>query len=384
MKSMNQYSISLGKVFGIPISIHWTFWILVFWIVITGVSKGESSNELVWYVLFIFAVFACIGLHELGHALTAKRYGIETKKITFLPIGGLASLSKLPKEPNKELMVTIMGPMVNVFIAFALGIYLSVTGQLNYFAENADQYNSIDGSNFLMVLFFTNIALFVFNMVPAFPMDGGRILRALLSMRMGQVRATKIAVQIGQIFAILFVFLGLYTNPFLIIIAIFIIISARSELIAVQSNESLANYTALDIMMRKYTIFREDQLLEAASEEIINGQENIFLVKDNHGIVGYFTKNDIIKGLSKIGKKTSVKKIMNIDLKWVKRRTNASAIWEMMTQDKSPVILVGENAFLEGMINMENLQEWLLIHSSEKKFESKEEKVMSKEWAFNP
>jgi len=119
---MNQYSISLGKVFGIPISIHWTFWILVLWIIISGLTQGETAVELIWHILFIFCVFICIGLHELGHALTARRYGIQTKQITFLPIGGLASLSKIPTKPVEELIVTIMGPMVNVVIAMLLGL----------------------------------------------------------------------------------------------------------------------------------------------------------------------------------------------------------------------------------------------------------------------
>jgi len=136
-------------------------------------------------------------------------------------------------------------------------------------------------------------------------------------------------------------------------------------------------------MMRKYTVFSEDQTLMVGAEEIINGQDKVFLVKDEFGYVGFFTKDDIIKGLSEIGKNASLKYIMRTDLKWVKKNTNASEIWEMMSMEKSPLILVGENADIDGVINKENLREWLLINNSEKQFEKKEEKYLSQNWAYN-
>lgn len=381
---MKQFSISLGKAFGIPISIHWTFWMLVIWIVFTGVVEGQSVADLLWHVVFVFTVFACVGLHELGHALMAKRYGIQTDSIVFLPIGGVASLSRIPKEPKKELIITLAGPMVNVIIALVIYLILMVTGKLGNIIGQIENITAITSNNLLFMLFMANVMLFLFNLIPALPMDGGRIFRSLLAMKISRVKATKLAVKVGQVFAILFVLLGLFSNPFLIVIAVFILLGAQSELEQVKTSETLSHYASSDLMMQNYTVFNEDQILDVAAKEIIKGQESVFLVRDKIGIVGYFVKNDLIKGLSQIGKNAKLKYILNINLKWVSPDLNATHVYDLMIQEKLPIILVGGNGILEGVINMENLQELVLIDRSQAKFQDKEETSLSKEWAFHP
>jgi len=381
---MKQFSISLGKVYGIPISIHWTFWILIVWIVVNGFSAGQSISQVLWYVLFVLAIFTCVGLHELGHALAAKRFDIDTHSITFLPIGGLARLSHIPKNPRQELIITIAGPMVNLIIAMILGIVIMLLGNgMAIITEDTEFVASINADNFMFMLLTVNISLFIFNMIPAFPMDGGRVFRALLSFRLPRFKATSIAVRTGQAFAILFVLLGLLYNPFLIVIAIFISISAQSELRDIHFSESLIQYKASDLLMQKFELFSEDQSLSDAATEIIKGQDKVFVVKDEFGPTGFFTKNDILKGLSELSQKTKLKNIMQTNLQWVKEDQNAAAVWELMKNEKLPILLVGDQDQLRGIINFENLQEFIQISASQKSFLIKEENSFHKEWALN-
>lgn len=379
---MKQYSISLRKLFGIPITIHWTFWILIVWIVVNGVMKGQSSSQLLWYVLFVMAIFVCVGLHELGHALAAKRYGIKTHSITFLPIGGVARLMKIPDKPKQELIITIAGPMVNIIIALVLGIVLLLTKRIPFSAENLDLITSINASNFLFMLFLINIMLFIFNMIPAFPMDGGRIFRALLSFVFPRLKATRLAVRVGQGFAIVFVLLGLLYNPFLIVIAIFITLGAQTELQDVKFSKTLDQYKASDLMMRKFEIFNEDQSLYSAVTEILRGQDKVFIVKDDYGITGFFTKNDILKGLSEMGQKTMLKNIMRTNLNWVKENQNGVTIYDLMKKEQLPILLVGDQNQLSGIINFENIQEFIQLQASQKKFLKKEELLFQNEWGI--
>ena len=379
---MKQYSISLRKLFGIPITIHWTFWILIVWIVVNGVMKGQSSSQLLWYVLFVMAIFVCVGLHELGHALAAKRYGIKTHSITFLPIGGVARLMKIPDKPKQELIITIAGPMVNIIIALVLGIVLLLTKRIPFSAENLDLITSINASNFLFMLFLINIMLFIFNMIPAFPMDGGRIFRALLSFVFPRLKATRLAVRVGQGFAIVFVLLGLLYNPFLIVIAIFITLGAQTELQDVKFSKTLDQYKASDLMMRKFEIFNEDQSLYSAVTEILRGQDKVFIVKDDYGITGFFTKNDILKGLSEMGQKTMLKNIMRTNLNWVKENQNGVTIYDLMKKEQLPILLVGDQNQLSGIINFENIQEFIQLQASQKKFLKKEELSFQNEWGI--
>ncbi len=170
-------------------------------------------------------------LHELGHSLTARKYGVDTKKITLLPIGGVASLERIPEDPKQELWVALAGPAVNIVIAIL--IYPFIAGQQLLSTDQMTSVNTING--FLSSLLRVNIALVVFNIIPAFPMDGGRILRALLAMKIGRTRATQIAANLGQFLAAGFVFYGLVDgNPMLILIGIFVYFGARTENVMVQ------------------------------------------------------------------------------------------------------------------------------------------------------
>ncbi len=219
----------LGTVAGIGVFIHWSFWLLPAWIVLSasGGLGGAISS-----VLFVFAIFGCVLLHELGHALTARHFGIGTRDITLYPIGGVASLARIPRRPSQELAIAVAGPAVNVVIAGILLAFLLVAG-----VGTQGWIFTLSGGSFLVNLMLVNVALVAFNMLPAFPMDGGRVLRAFLAMRMPYLRATEIAVRVGLLVALVMGIAGLFSAGTLIFVALFVFLAAQAELAMARYNE---------------------------------------------------------------------------------------------------------------------------------------------------
>src|SRR5262249_2613741 len=203
------WSIPILRVAGIQLRIHLTFLLLIIWL-----ALGSAGS-----LIFVLLLFLCVVLHEFGHAIAAKAYGINTPDITLLPIGGVARLERMPEEPKQELVIAIAGPLVNVVIAACLYLVIGARGQVG--PETA-----VRSGDMLVGLFQINVWLLLFNLLPAFPMDGGRVLRALLATRLSYARATQIASTVGQGFAFIFGFIGLFSNPFLLFIALFVYIGA--------------------------------------------------------------------------------------------------------------------------------------------------------------
>lgn len=219
----------LGDVAGIGVYIHWSFWLLPAWILL---SAGGGLGGALASVLFVFAIFGCVVLHELGHALMARHFSVGTRDITLYPIGGVASLERIPRQPSHELAIALAGPAVNVVIAAALFVLLLVVG-----IGTQGLFFDFAGGSFLVNLLVVNVALVVFNMLPAFPMDGGRVLRAFLAMRLPYLRATEIAVRVGQAVAIVLGLVGLLTGGTLLFVALFVFLAAQAELAMARRNE---------------------------------------------------------------------------------------------------------------------------------------------------
>ena len=358
---MTTFSIYLGKPFGIPTRIHWTFWILILWIIYTNASQGQSGVEILWYIAFIFSIFTCVVLHELGHALAARRYSIKTRSITILPIGGVASLEKMPEKPSQELVVAIAGPMVNVVIALTLWVILTFLGGLNIGAEELETMNTINGENFFFVLMAVNITLVLFNMIPAFPMDGGRVLRALLAMQMHRVQATTWAVRIGRFFAIIFVFLGFSFNPFLIVIALFILLSAEGELQMVRTESDLGDHRIRDVIMKNFTLLDQSQPLSTAVRALLDGQETQFLIADGERIIGHLTKKDIIRGLTQFDESVPIHQVTHQGVQWAEEEDFINSIRQRMLAKGMTIMPVGRQGQLTGIVDLENINEFLLI-----------------------
>jgi Zn-dependent protease len=229
-----RWSLKIAKLGGIDIFIHFTFFILLTWVAFIQWKLNGSIGAAFLSLVFILAIFSCVVLHELGHALAAKKYGIKTRDIILLPIGGVARLEKMPSQPIQELWVALAGPAVNVGIAALCAVYLLVSNTFTPTNELA-----ITTGPFVERIMGVNIFLILFNMIPAFPMDGGRVLRALLATRLAYVKATKVSANLGQGIALLFGVIGLFYNPILLFIAFFVWMGAAQETRMIRAKSAL-------------------------------------------------------------------------------------------------------------------------------------------------
>lgn len=301
-------SIRLFKLAGIPVYIHWTFFLLIAYVVMQGLYNSESYLQLIFEVLVLLSVFACVTLHEYGHALTAKRYGILTQDIILSPIGGVARLNGLPEKPKQELFVAIAGPMVNVVIVILLLVVVFFFYPGDSFDPNFESINKENFlENYIFVIQYINISLVVFNMIPAFPMDGGRVLRSLLAMKYGRLKATKVAAFIGQAIAAVFIASAILKFPIfgrpissveqftLSIIGLFVFSMARSELNNVKIEEVLSNTKASDLMIKQFThLYTTDQIDFAVNRFKLGLEQNFLVFNPNDHFIGIL-KSEIIQ-----------------------------------------------------------------------------------------
>ncbi|HEY6221442.1 MAG TPA: site-2 protease family protein, partial [Candidatus Eisenbacteria bacterium] len=268
-----RWSWQIAKVAGIPIRVHATFLIFIVFVYIV-LARGQSPTLALETVGFFLALFGCVVLHELGHALTARRYGVRTRDITLLPIGGVARLERIPEKPSQEIAVALAGPAVNFLIA---GILLAILLGGGGGAQLLGNPTLLQG-NFLARLLAYNVFLALFNLIPAFPMDGGRVLRALLATRLDYLRATQIAANVGQGIAFLFGLAGLFGNPFLLFIALFVFIGAGQEAQAVQMRSAFEGVPVSRAMIRDFQSLRGDEPLSRAVELLLGGHQQDFPV----------------------------------------------------------------------------------------------------------
>ncbi|MFM1877416.1 MAG: hypothetical protein RLZZ241_282 [Bacteroidota bacterium] len=255
-------SLVLGKVAGIKIQVHWSFTLLLAWVAISNIKAGGNYASGLFNIASVLVLFLCVTLHELGHALMARRFAIHTKSITLLPIGGVAALEKLPEKPGAELAVALAGPAVNFLILLLLLPFASLKPLTSLNTSSLETWLTTPSwDTFLIYLLFANGALLVFNLIPAFPMDGGRVLRALLGFRFSRAQATEIASRLGQTIAFLFLLLGLFFNPFLVLIAVFVYFGAYTENQMVQKEGQLMGYTVRDALLTQFTSIPQNSAL---------------------------------------------------------------------------------------------------------------------------
>lgn len=354
-------NLNLGRVSGIKIKVHWTFFFLIIWIIFDELKRGGTTDSILFNIAFVFAVFLCVVLHELGHALTAKRFGIVTKKITLLPIGGMASFDKMPESPKQELLVVIAGPLVNLIIAVLLYFIVPVQELFNQsFTDAYDIFKSFTLQNFLFYLFIVNVGLIVFNLIPAFPMDGGRILRALLAMKINRVKATQIASSIGQFIAVIFLLIGFLYNPFLIFIALFIFLGAYGENQMVQQLALLKGHIVEEAMLLNITTFKPNDSIDLVVNKIISGSENNFVVLENKKVEGLLFHKDIIDNSNK---NSLVKDVMRTKFKTVQSTDSLEKVYNFIYRENDSFFPVLEKDKLVGAIDHTNLNEYMMLQA---------------------
>ncbi|MGB9601518.1 MAG: site-2 protease family protein, partial [Limisphaerales bacterium] len=265
-----RWSIRIARVAGIDVKIHITFILFLLWIGFTYYTLG-GAGAAVDGVIFVLALFGCVLLHEFGHAIAARSFGIRTPDITLLPIGGVARILRIPEKPHQELIMALAGPAVNFIIAGFLVFILGRQIDIEYL-EELDK----PGIELLGKLATVNIMLAIFNLIPAFPMDGGRILRSLLAMTMNYSRATQIAAWIGQGLAFVFALVGLVFNPMLIFIALFVYLGASQEASMAHIKDIARNMLVSDAMMTHLMTLPVDATLDEAVEALLRTSQHEF------------------------------------------------------------------------------------------------------------
>lgn len=353
------WSFRIIRVGGIDVRIHFTFLLLLAWIGWGSYAAG-GAEVAIDGILMVLAVFGCVLLHEFGHAFMARAYGIHTPDITMLPIGGVARLERMPEKPSQELAVALAGPAVNVVIAFFL---IAVMGyQFDWAAVSAlDRPDIAFGDKIASV----NVILVVFNMIPAFPMDGGRVLRSLLAMRKTYASATHLAARIGQGLALVFGFLGLFGNPMLLFIALFVFLGAQQENTAAQMRDLSGQLRVADAMVTQLATLEQYATLDDAIEALLRTSQHEFPVLDADGrVLGVVTRDGMIAAYKRHGANTPVTQAMHQNLPVVQEHAPFKEAFRLMRASKCPAIPV-LNRFgrLVGLITPENIGELMMVQA---------------------
>ncbi len=349
------WSIQIASVAGIPIRIHFTFVLVFVWIALVGRRQQDFG-----WGLFVLAFFFCVLLHELGHALTAKRYGVQTQDITLYPIGGIAMLKGRP-QPREELWIALAGPAVNMVIALLLvPVLLFADRGLPGFSLN------LANKTFFQALFLGNLTLALFNMIPAFPMDGGRVLRSILALNVPEAKATRIAAGIGQMLAIVLGFAALFVpgtfGLSLMLVAFFVFLGAGQEATASVTRSFVSGRKASDAMQVRFRTIPNGATLDAAGKMLLEGSQQDFPVVNGDEIIGILTRADLARGLAAEGPSAYVAGHMRRDVRNVLPEAPLEEVMELLSEgNPTPVLVIDADERMVGMITAENLGEFIMI-----------------------
>ncbi len=352
------WSFRLATIAGTEIRIHLTFLLLVGWYGY-GAWQSDGLEAARASVIFLLLVFLCILLHEFGHIAMARRFGIRTPDVLLSPIGGVARLERMPEEPRQELLVALAGPLVTLLIAVGLW------GVMRAFDTGGSLLSFDPGRiRLLPSLFQVNVFLLAFNLIPAFPMDGGRVLRALLASRIGMVRGTRIAARTGQIFAFAFAGIGLWSSSFiLLIIAGFIYLAAGAEANAVETRAAGRGMTVAEMMVTDLRTLRVYATLGDAAALLLAAEQREFPVVDNDGrLEGLLTRDDLVRGLASHGVDASVQTVMTVSLVPLTPATPFDeAVQRLRGQRLQAIPVVTDDRRVVGMVTSDNLTDLILL-----------------------
>jgi Zn-dependent protease/CBS domain-containing protein len=348
-----RWSFSLGRFAGTEIKVHLTFLLLLALQAYSAYGHGGAAAA-IGSTLYILALFLCVLLHEFGHVLMARRFGVRTPDILLLPIGGVARLERLPEEPRQELLVAVAGPAVTLVIAGVLYALVYGAGLGGFVADLA----------------WLNTLLLLFNLIPAFPMDGGRVLRAALAARVGLPRATRIAAGTGQLIAVAMGVWGLLMsppNPILLLIAFFVFLGAGAESVAVQTRVEGRGITVTQMMVTDFRSVPMYATLAEAAALLLAGEQREFPVVDNWGRVeGVLTRDDLIRGLSERGSAASVADAMTTGAPAVQPGMSfEEALGRLRASRLRALPVVDAAGKLVGLLTMDNVTDLLLVRRAQ-------------------
>lgn len=351
------WTITMGRVAGTEIKIHLTFFILVAFWAMAGYQQGGPPGA-VAACLLLFALFACVLLHEFGHILMAGRFGVRTPDVILLPIGGIARLQRIPDEPKQELLIALAGPAVTLAIVLVLYALLAVGG-------NPPRFGELDPDGpFLETLMRVNFYLLVFNLFPAFPMDGGRVLRALLASKMGLLAGTRIAARFGQASAVVAGLYGLSAGePLLALVSLFVFLGAGAEAAAVETRAAGEGLNVSRMMVTRFQAIPVHATLSDAVELLLSGEQREFPVVDNLGRVeGLLTRDNLIKGISQRGPSSTVGEAMTAQVQSVSPGLGFQEALDRLRSSGLPALpVVDESGRLVGLLTLDNITDLLLV-----------------------
>jgi Zn-dependent protease len=351
-----RWSYRIGAIAGTEIKVHATFVLIVGWWALIGYGEAGSAGAL-FRALELIAVFACVLFHEFGHILMARRFGVRTPDVILLPIGGVARLERIPDEPRQELLIALAGPAVTLAIAAVLTLLVWIQG--NHAALLSFNVNQ----PFLPWLASANIWLLLFNLIPAFPMDGGRVLRALLASRLGLLRGTRIAASLGQTLAVVGGLYGLtMQEPILILVAFFVFLGANAEAAAVETRLAGQGLQVRQMMVTDFRTIPVHATLNDAVGLLLSGEQREFPVLDNLGRTeGILTRDNLIRGLSQRGPQSTVAEAMSADVPSVSPSLGFQEALERLRSSRLPALPVIDGGALVGLLTMDNITDLLLV-----------------------
>jgi len=354
-----KWSRKLVTVAGVDVYLHGTFFLLIAFVAFSDLVAGQGFAAMVRGTLLILAVFTTVVLQAFGHALTARRFGVRTQDITLLPIGGVARLEKMPDKPTQQLLVALAGPAVSVSIALLLfGLVRLLDGPIGI-----ESVRHASGP-FLTQLMWINVSLAAFNLLPGYPMDGGRILRVLLAMRMAPEHATQIAARVGQGVAVILGLVGLFAGPLLIVIAVFVWVGAEAEHSVSTVKVAPAGLSVGHGMITGFQTLSPTDPLSRAVDLTLAGFQQDFPVMDGARLVGVLTRRDVLKGLAEQGTSLSVQQAMRAKLETATRSEALDGALTRMRQNECCVLVVVENEKVVGLLTEGNIGELLMLEAA--------------------
>jgi len=354
-----KWSVKIGKFVGIDVYMHLTFLLLIGWVALVHWQQGQSVLAAMVGVLFILAIFLCVVLHEFGHALMARRYGIATRDIILLPIGGVARLEKIPSQPMQELWVALAGPAVNVVIAAALFVWLQATASWEPL-----QRLTVTTGPLLERLMAVNLFMIAFNMIPAFPMDGGRVFRAALATRLKHDRATRIAASVGRAIAVLFGLMGLFYSPFLLFIAVFVWLGATQEAAFTRMKSAVGGIPVHQAMVNEFKTLDADDSLQRAVEFTLAGTQKDFPVVNDGILEGVLRQADLVTALSGKSSQATVASIIRKDAVSVESTEMLDTVVTKLNECRCDLLPVTREGKLVGVVTTDNLGAFMRLREA--------------------
>jgi Zn-dependent protease len=348
-----KWSFSIGKVFGIPIRVHITFFLLLVFVAVLG----RTAAHALYGVVFVALVFVCVILHELTHSYFAIHYGHKVRNITLLPIGGMAQMDEIPEKPREEIVISVAGPLSSLAISAVL--FVVVYSLKIPFGSPTS--SSLYEGNMIVSLFWINLFLAGFNLIPAFPMDGGRVLRGILAAFIDHMRATRIAVFVGQMFAVLLFFFGIFYNIWLALIAVFIYLGAEGEERIWALRYALSDAPVKSVMLEDFRSLAPNDTLGSASELFLHTLQGDFPVLFGSQLLGVLRREALILAINEKKENERVAEFAEREFLTTTEKEPLVELYKKMAEKGLSMVPVMRDDRLVGIVTMEQIGRYHMV-----------------------